>query len=114
MPTPTNTPTPSITPTRTPLPTITPTPLPTHTPTPTLTPTRIAEETAVINTGSSTVWLRRTPGGQNLAVLMGNDIVLLLPGHANLGGKLWREVSTVNNTAGWIEEIYLDYENTSS
>ncbi len=102
--------TPTATPTNAPTATPTPTPTATATPTPTLTPTRIIEETAVLNIGTSTVWLRRTPGSnQNLVILNGGDIVILRPGHANMGGVLWREVTTVGNETGWIEEKYLDF-----
>ena len=102
-------PTPTITPspTATSSPTPTPTPTPTTTPTPTLTPTPIFEETALINTGSSTVWLKRTPGGPDHHLVKGGDIMILYPGHANVGGIMWREVSTVNGVVGWILESYL-------
>ena len=113
----TTTPLPTATNTPTPAPTATPTPSPTTTasPTPTLTPTAILEETAVVNVGTSTVWLRRTPGSsQNLVTLTGGDIVILRPGHANVGGIIWREIITVNNASGWIEEQYLDFEASAS
>ncbi len=116
-PLPTATATGSPTPTPTPAPTSTPPPTPTTTasPTPTLTPTAIMEETAVVNVGSSTVWLRRTPGStQNLLTLTGGDIVILRPGHANVGGIIWREIITVDNASGWIEEQYLDYGEATS
>jgi hypothetical protein len=103
---------PSATPTSTPTATASPTPSPTltQTPTPTLTPTPIFEETAVINTGTSTLWLRRTPGGRDIELVKGGDIVILLPGHANVGGAMWREVSTVNGNTGWVLESYLGLE----
>lgn len=88
-------------------PTSTPTPLPTNTPTPTLTPTPIEGETAVINTGSSTLWVRRTPGGQTLVLVMGGDTVILEPGHANQAGMLWQEIMTLDGTVGWVEEEFL-------
>jgi hypothetical protein len=88
-------------------PTTTPTPLPTNTPTPTLTPTPIDGETAVINTGSSTLWVRRTPGGQTLVLVMGGDTVILKPGHANQGGILWQEIMTLDGTVGWVEEEFI-------
>ncbi len=108
-PTETATPLPSTTPTPTQTASATPTPSPTATvtPTPTLTPTPIFEETAVINTGTSTLWVKRTPGGRDLTLLKGSDIVVLLPGHANVGGALWREISTVDGTIGWVPESYL-------
>lgn len=101
------TPTPSSTPTGTASPTPTPSPTATATSLPTLTPTPIFEETAEVNTGTSTYWIRRTPGGRDLVLVRGGDRVILLPGHANLGGALWREVSTVDGVVGWIAEAYL-------
>ena len=111
-PTATTTPLPTATPTatKTASPTPTPSPTATVTPTPTMTPTPIFEETAVINTGSSTLYVKRTPGGRDIAILQGGDIVVLLPGHANVGGALWREVSTVDGTIGWVSEAYLEVE----
>jgi hypothetical protein len=103
-------PTATATPTRTPSPTPTHTPTPTNTPTPTVTPTPIFEETAVINTGTSTLYVKRTPGGQDIALLQGGDVVLLLPGHANVGGVLWREISTVDGAIGWVMESFIDME----
>jgi len=91
----------------TPTPTITPSPTPT--PTPTITPTPIVGETAVVNTGSSTVWIKRAPGGQNLVLVRGGDILILLPSHANRGGVLWREVSTVDGISGWLQESFLSF-----
>ncbi len=103
---------PSATPT--PTQTITPSPTPTSTatttPTPTPTPTPIFEETAVVNTGTSTLWIKRTPGGRDIALVRGGDVVVLLPGHANVGGAIWREISKVNGTIGWVLESYLDQE----
>ena len=108
----TNTPQPTATATATHTPSATPTPSPTatNTPTPTVTPTPIFEETAVINTGSSTLYVKRTPGGQDIALLNGGDVVVLLPGHANVAGTLWREVSTVDGIVGWVMENYLNVE----
>lgn len=103
-------PTATATPTQTPSPTPTMTPTPTNTPTPTITPTPIFEETAVINTGSSTLYVKRTPGGSDIALLRGGDVVLLLAGHANVGGDLWREISTVDGTIGWVLESFLEME----
>lgn len=102
------------TPTATPSPSPTPSPVPTATPTPTVVPTPIVGETAVVGTGTSTVWIKRTPGGQNLVLVKGDDIVILLPGHANMGGQLWREVSTVDGTTGWVEESFLSQLNPTS
>ena len=96
-PTPTHTITPSPTPSST----------PTVSPTPTNTPTPIFEETTNINTGSSTIWLKRTPGGQDFILVRGGDTVILQPGHANYGGLLWRQVSTVDGAVGWVLESFL-------
>jgi hypothetical protein len=97
--------TPTSTQTVTPSPTASPTP--TTTPTPTHTATPIFEETAMINTGSSTVWIKRTPGGQDFILVRGGDTVILFPGHATLAGVLWREVSTVEGEVGWVLESFL-------
>ncbi len=106
---PTNAPASTATPSPEPttLPTSTPTPSPTVTPTPTLTPTPIEGETATINTGTSTLWLHRMPGGQQLVLVSGGDIVILMPGHANQSGLLWQEVMTLNGTVGWVQERFL-------
>lgn len=100
-------PTPSSTPTVTPTPTPTPTPLPTATPTPTLTPTPIFGDTAQVATGGSTLWVKRTPGGQNLVILRDGDTVILLPGSANQAGLLWQEVRTVEGVGGWVQSEFL-------
>jgi len=97
----------TFTPTKTATPLPTPSLTPTNSPTPTNTPTPIFEETAMINTGSSTVWIKRTPGGQDFVLIRGGDTVILFPGHANFGGSLWREVSTVDGNVGWVLESYL-------
>jgi hypothetical protein len=86
------------------------TPTPTETPSPTITPTPITGETAIVSSGGSTVWITRSPGGQNLTLVRDGDIVLILSGHANQAGLLWREVRTVNGILGWIQEIYLEYD----
>ncbi|MCB9433586.1 MAG: hypothetical protein H6668_16555 [Ardenticatenaceae bacterium] len=91
-----------------PTPTTTATSTPTNTPTPTITPTPIVGETAVINTGSSTVWMRRTPGGQNLVLVKGGDVVILQPGYANRASTFWQEIRTVDGVVGWLEISYLD------
>ena len=105
--TPTPLPTSTLAPTETPRATSTPTATPTMTPTPTLTPTPIVGETAVINTGGSTLWVRRTPGGQTLSLVRNGDVVILSSGHANQGGILWQEVRTVNGVLGWVQEEFL-------
>jgi len=105
----TSTPTASPSPSRTPSPSsaITPTLTPTNTATPSLTPTPIQGETQQINTRGSTLWLKRSPGGQNIALLHDGDIVLVLSGHANQGGIVWREVRTLEGIGGWLPEEYL-------
>ncbi len=72
-----------------------------------MTPTPIEQETAVISTRGSTLWVRRTPGGQPLALVHDQDIVILFSGHAHQGGILWQEVSTVSGEVGWVQEEFL-------
>ncbi|MBE2223328.1 MAG: hypothetical protein IAF02_17445 [Anaerolineae bacterium] len=98
----TETPTPSSTPTQT------PTATPTITPTPTLTPTPIVGETAVVNLGGGTIWLRSTPDGQNMLIINSGDVVILREGYANRAGRMWREVSTVTGDTGWLPVEFLD------
>lgn len=98
----------STTVTATPSPTATATPLPTATPTPTITPTPIEGETATIDTNGSTLWVRRSPGGQQLVLVTDNEVVLLENGRANQGGILWREIRTVTGILGWVQEDFLD------
>ncbi len=105
VPTPTNTPLPTATPTQT------PTPLPTATPTPTLTPTPIVGDTAQVATGGSTLWVKRSPGGQNLVILRDGETVILQPGNANQAGLLWKEVMTVQGVSGWVQSEFLDFGN---
>jgi len=94
--------------TATPSPTATNTPLPTATPTPTITPTPIEGITGTINTNGSTLWVRRSPGGQQLVIVQDNEVVLLENGRANQGGILWREIRTVKDVLGWIQAEFLD------
>ena len=89
------------------VPTGTPTPLPTDTPTPTVTPTPIEGETATLNIGTSTLWLRRTPGGQTLVLVRGDETIILLPGHANQAGILWQQIMTVDGTVGWVQDEFV-------
>ncbi len=98
---------PTSTPTRANTATPTSTPLPTETPTPTLTPTPISGPTAVVDTGGSRIWIKRSPGGQNFVLVSDEEIVLILPGHANQGGQLWQEVSTLDGASGWLLEELL-------
>lgn len=88
-------------------PTETPTPAPTETSFPTLTPTTIAGETAVVSTNGSTLWLKRSPGGQNLVLVRDEDLVLLRASRANQGGILWREVATLSGVIGWLQDEFL-------
>ena len=57
--------------------------------------------------GGGTVWLRRSPDGQNLTILNHGDTVILLGGHANRAGSLWQEVQTVQGELGWIQANFL-------
>ncbi|WP_420627348.1 hypothetical protein [Candidatus Leptofilum sp.] len=88
--------------------TATSTPLPTTTPTPTITPTPIEGITATISTNGSTLWVRRSPGGQQLVIVQDNDVVILENGRANQGGILWREIRTVNGILGWVQTEFLE------
>lgn len=111
--------TPTITPSPTPSPTetVAPSPTPTLEPTeaPTITPSPIPPDqpTATIGVGTSTLWLRRTPGGQNLTLLRSGDTVILLSGHANYSGLLWRQVSTLDGVVGWVQADYLTINETA-
>jgi hypothetical protein len=75
-----------------------------------VTPTPITGATAQIDSSGSNVWVYRSPGGQQLLLVADGDIVILLAGHANQGGVLWQEIQTVNGQVGWIEEIYLAFD----
>jgi hypothetical protein len=92
--------------TQTPRPTVTPSPSPSPSPTatPTLRPTPVVGATAQVTTGGDPVWLKRSPGGQNLVQLANRSTVLLLPGRANYGGELWRQISTLQGDVGWLQE----------
>ncbi len=98
----TETPTPTSTPTQT------PTSTPTVTPTPTLTPTPIEGETAVVDLGGGTIWLRSTPDGQNMLIINSGDLVILRESYANRAGRMWREVSTLTGDTGWLPVEFLD------
>ncbi|GAB4279973.1 MAG: hypothetical protein Kow0080_32540 [Candidatus Promineifilaceae bacterium] len=113
-PTLTNTPRPNSSPTATSTPTPLPTDTPTPTPTPTITPTPIEGETAVISTQGSTLWVRRSPGGQQLALVRDGDVVILQDGRANRSGIVWREIRTVDGTLGWVQEEFLTFNQPSS
>lgn len=88
--------------------TATATPLPTATPTPTITPTPITGITGTIQTSGSTLWLRRSPGGQQLVLVQDDEVVILENGRANQGGILWREVRTVTGIVGWVQAGFLE------
>ena len=96
-------------PTATSSPTITPSPTPTVTPTPTMTPTPIVGETAEINGDGGGVFVYRSPGGQQIALVADNELVILLPGHANQGGQLWQEIMTLDGTIGWVDVKFLNF-----
>lgn len=106
-PTPTATQTPSATPTASPTPTATPSPTPS--PTPTITPTPIDAPTATVDADGSSIWVLRSPGGQQLVIVDDGATLILLSRHANQGGVLWREIMTVEGLVGWIQEQYLSY-----
>ena len=91
-------------------PTNTPSATPTSTASPTLTPTPILSETAVVDTAGSTIWVVRSPGGQNLVTVTDGDLVIVLPKHANQGGILWRQIRTVKGIVGWVQEQFLNYD----
>jgi len=95
-------------------PTATPSPIPSATPTPTpaptLTPTPILGPTARVGDETSTLPLRRLPGGPVLVVLVRGDIVLPLSGHAFYDGDVWREISTVEGMIGWVPDEFLVYQ----
>lgn len=102
---------PTVSPTAAPTATSTPTPTATATPTATPTPTPITEPTARVNTGGGTLWVRRTPGGDNIALISHNAVVILGAGHASLAGVQWQEVMTVDGVIGWVQREFLDFTN---
>jgi hypothetical protein len=95
--------TPAATPTR--APTVTPT----STPSPTLTPTPILVPTARINDETSTLPVRRLPGGPVLVVLVRGDTVIPMAGNAFYSGQVWQEIQTVDGVIGWVQDRFLDY-----
>ncbi len=99
----TGTPPPAASPTRAPTVTMTPEPSPTPTATPILVPT------AIINNETSTLPVRRLPGGPVLVVLVRGDTVIPLTGNAFYGGQVWQEIQTVDGTIGWVPDRFLDY-----
>lgn len=97
------TPLPEATATRAPTTTPTPEPSPTPTPTPILVPT------ARINDETSTLPVRRLPGGPVLVVLVRGDTVIPLVGNAFHSGDVWQEIQTVDGVIGWVPDRFLDY-----
>ncbi len=100
---------PSVTPQATATATLFPTVTPTPTPQPTLTPTPIFEPTARVGDNTSTLVVRRTPGGEQLWLLYRGDTVIPLSGRAFHSGGIWREISTVDGVVGWVQDLFLDY-----
>lgn len=105
---PATTPTDDSTATPSPSPTATATPPPTATPSPTITPTPIEGITGTIRTNGSTLWVRRSPGGQEVVVVQNGEVVIVENGRANQGGILWREIRTVNGIIGWVQAEFLE------
>ena len=64
-------------------------------------------QTAEVGTSGSTLWLKRSPGGQNLVLVRDGELVLIRAGRANQGGLLWRQVATVTGEEGWLQEEFL-------
>jgi hypothetical protein len=74
-----------------------------------MTPTPIQGETAIVDAAASTLWLRRTPGG-NLVVQVDNGVtVLVLPRRASYAGEIWQEISTLDGITGWVRADLLIY-----
>jgi hypothetical protein len=63
--------------------------------------------TATVDTFGSTVWLLRSPGGAQIALIDHNDTVILLDRRANQAGEVWQEIKTVNGVTGWIKARFL-------
>lgn len=98
-------PSPTIAATATRAPTVTPTPEPSPTPS----PTPILEPTARIGDNTSTLPVRRLPGGPVLVVLTRGDTVIPQAGHSFYSGEVWREIQTVGGVVGWVQDQFLDY-----
>ena len=86
-----------------------PTSTPTSEPSPTPTATPILEPTARIGDNTSTLPVRRLPGGPVLVVLVRGDTVIPLSGHSFHSGEVWREIQTVAGIIGWVPDQFLDY-----
>ncbi len=65
--------------------------------------------TARINDETSTLPVRRLPGGPVLVVLIRGDTIIPLAGNAFYDGEVWKEVQTVNGVIGWVQNRFLDY-----
>src|SRR5690606_29994381 len=100
---PAGTPEPEATATRFPTATPSPEPSPTPSPTPILLPT------ARINDQTSTLPVRRLPGGPVLVVLVRGDTVIPLAGNAFHSGEVWQEIQTVDGVIGWVPDRFLEY-----
>ncbi len=87
-----------------------PTATPTPTPSPTPTATPIFVPTAHINNDTSTLPVRRLPGGPVLVVLTRGDTVIPLTGNAFRSGEVWQEIQTVDGVIGWVQERFLTYD----
>lgn len=106
-------PPPAVTPSPSPVPTVTPTSTPsvtpTMTPTPTMTATPITGPTAIVDTLSSTLWVRRTPGGAQLELVLNGDILILEDSQLSAGGTLWQQVRTPSGNLGWVQAEFLTF-----
>lgn len=102
---------PDVTLSSTPLPSATPSPTPsatpTVTPTPTITPTPILGITAQVETLSSTLWVRRTPGGAQFELVLNGDTLVVEESRVSVGGVLWQQVRTLNGNLGWVQAEFL-------
>ena len=78
--------------------------------TPTVTPVPPLGETAVVQTGGNTLWVRRTPGGKTLSLLNDGDTIVLASGSANWQGIQWRQIRTLDGTLGWIQNEFIQLE----
>jgi len=94
-------PTPTLTPTLTPSPTLSPTPTFTLTPTPAL---------AVVRTDlAEGARIRKEPGGETIAFLSNNALVIVLPETTQKDGVSWVRIQTLEGVQGWIvQKLLLD------
>lgn len=89
-----------------------PTATPSQEPSPTPSPTPILLPTARINDQTSTLPVRRLPGGPVLVVLVRGDTVIPLTGNAFHSGEVWQEIQTVDGVIGWVPDRFLEYESS--